>query len=58
MRRRRLRCSQARSRSTTQRKRPRRSLESRNLPVLRVDLGDGAEAGWRALADAIEEAVG
>jgi glucose-6-phosphate isomerase len=34
-----------------------RSLESRNLPVLRVDLGDDAAAGWQALAGAIEEAV-
>jgi len=35
-----------------------RSLESRGRPVLRVDLGDQAEAGWRALADAVEEAIG
>ena len=33
------------------------SLESRNYPVLRVDLGPDAGAGWRALADAVEEAV-
>jgi transaldolase / glucose-6-phosphate isomerase len=33
------------------------SLESRNFPVLRVDLGDRPEAGWRALADAVEEAL-
>jgi transaldolase / glucose-6-phosphate isomerase len=34
-----------------------KSLESRNYPVVRVDLGDRAEAGWRALADAVEETV-
>ncbi|HXM57456.1 MAG TPA: bifunctional transaldolase/phosoglucose isomerase [Candidatus Dormibacteraeota bacterium] len=34
-----------------------RSLESRNLPVLRVELGEDAGAGWQALADALEEAV-
>jgi len=33
------------------------SLESRNYPVLRVDLGEEPEAGWRALANAIQEAV-
>jgi transaldolase / glucose-6-phosphate isomerase len=34
-----------------------RSLQSRNYPVLRVDLGEEPEAGWRALADSIDEAV-
>jgi len=33
------------------------SLESRNYPVLRVDLGEDHEAGWQALADSIEAAV-
>jgi len=33
------------------------SLQSRNYPVLRVDLGEEPEAGWRALADSIEEAI-
>ena len=33
------------------------SLESRNYPVVRVDLGDRPEAGWHALADAVEEVV-
>jgi transaldolase/glucose-6-phosphate isomerase len=34
-----------------------RSFESRNYPVLRVDLADEPSAGWQALADSIEEAV-
>ena len=33
------------------------SLQSRNYPVLRVDLGSDVAAGWRALADSIEEAT-
>jgi transaldolase/glucose-6-phosphate isomerase len=33
------------------------SLESRNYPVLRVDLGDEPEAGWQALTSSIDEAV-
>jgi transaldolase/glucose-6-phosphate isomerase len=33
------------------------SLQSRNYPVLRVDLGEEPEAGWRALADSIDKAV-
>jgi transaldolase / glucose-6-phosphate isomerase len=33
------------------------SLQSRNYPVLRVDLGEQPEAGWRALTDSIDEAV-
>jgi transaldolase / glucose-6-phosphate isomerase len=33
------------------------SLQSRNYPVLRVDLGEEPEAGWRALTGSIEEAV-
>jgi hypothetical protein len=33
------------------------SLESRNYPVLRIDLGDDPEAGWQALADSIDQAV-
>ncbi len=33
------------------------SLRSRNYPVLRVELGENAEAGWQALAEAVEEAV-
>ncbi|HEY4027571.1 MAG TPA: bifunctional transaldolase/phosoglucose isomerase [Candidatus Dormibacteraeota bacterium] len=33
------------------------SLQSRNYPVLRVDLGDDPEAGWRSLADSVEQAV-
>jgi glucose-6-phosphate isomerase len=33
------------------------SLESRNYPVVRVDIGEDHEAGWRALADSIDEAV-
>jgi transaldolase / glucose-6-phosphate isomerase len=35
-----------------------RSLESRNYPVVRVDLGSSPEAGWTALAEAVEQAVG
>jgi transaldolase/glucose-6-phosphate isomerase len=34
-----------------------RSLESRNYPVLRVDLGDRPEEGWQELAEAVEQAV-
>jgi transaldolase/glucose-6-phosphate isomerase len=34
-----------------------RSLESRNLPVLRVHLGDRPEQGWQELAAAVDEAV-
>src|SRR5215471_9931726 len=33
------------------------SLESRNYPVVRVDLGSSPEAGWRALAEAVEQAL-
>ena len=33
------------------------SLESRNYPVLRIDLGDEPEAGWQALSDSIDEAL-
>jgi transaldolase/glucose-6-phosphate isomerase len=33
------------------------SLQSRNYPVLRVDLGPDVAAGWQALADSIEEAL-
>jgi transaldolase / glucose-6-phosphate isomerase len=33
------------------------SLQSRNYPVLRVDIGKDADAGWQALADSIEKAV-
>ena len=33
------------------------SLESRNYPVVRVDLGSSPEAGWMALAEAVEQAV-
>ena len=33
------------------------SLQSRNYPVLRVDLGEEPDAGWRALTDSIQEAV-
>jgi transaldolase/glucose-6-phosphate isomerase len=33
------------------------SLQSRNYPVLRVDLGPDPEAGWKALSDSIQEAV-
>ena len=33
------------------------SLESRNYPVVRVDLGSSPEAGWAALAEAVEQAV-
>ena len=35
-----------------------RSLESRNYPVLRIDLGADPDAGWNALADAVEQALG
>jgi transaldolase/glucose-6-phosphate isomerase len=35
-----------------------RSLESRRLPVLRVDLGRRPNAGWKALLGAIESALG
>ena len=33
------------------------SLESRNYPVARVDLGESPEEGWRTLADAVEAAI-
>jgi transaldolase / glucose-6-phosphate isomerase len=33
------------------------SLQSRGYPVLRVSLGRSAAAGWKALADSIEQAV-
>ena len=33
------------------------SLESRNYPVLRVDIGSAPEGGWRALADVVEQEV-
>ena len=33
------------------------SLHARNYPVLRVDLGADSGAGWRALADSVEEAL-
>jgi transaldolase/glucose-6-phosphate isomerase len=33
------------------------SLEKRNYPVVRVDLGEKPEEGWRALAEAVEQAV-
>lgn len=33
------------------------SLESRNYPVVRIDLGSAPETGWRALAEAVEQAV-
>jgi glucose-6-phosphate isomerase len=35
-----------------------RSLESRNYPAVRVDLGSSPEAGWTALAEAVDQAVG
>jgi transaldolase / glucose-6-phosphate isomerase len=34
------------------------SLQSRNYPVLRVDLGDSPEHGWQALSDSVDGAVG
>jgi hypothetical protein len=34
-----------------------RSLESRRLPVLRVNLGRSHGQGWAALVDAVEQAV-
>jgi transaldolase/glucose-6-phosphate isomerase len=33
------------------------SLESRNYPVVRVDLGESPEEGWRTLAESVERAV-
>jgi glucose-6-phosphate isomerase/transaldolase/glucose-6-phosphate isomerase len=33
------------------------SLESRNYPVVRVDLGEAPEEGWRTLAESVERAV-
>jgi len=33
------------------------SLESRNYPVVRVDLGSSPEAGWKALVEAVQQAV-
>ena len=33
------------------------SLQSRNYPVLRVDLGEEPETGWRTLTSSIEEAT-
>lgn len=33
------------------------SLQSRGLPVLRVDLGRNAAAGWRALAESVEGSI-
>jgi len=33
------------------------SLEKRNYPVVRVDLGERPEEGWRTLAEAVEQAV-
>jgi transaldolase/glucose-6-phosphate isomerase len=33
------------------------SLQSRGYPVLRVNLGRSAAAGWKALADSVEQAV-
>jgi transaldolase/glucose-6-phosphate isomerase len=35
-----------------------RSLQSRRLPVLRVDLGRRPAAGWKALVHAVESALG
>jgi hypothetical protein len=34
-----------------------RSLQSRNHPVVRVDLGSSPDVGWKALADAVEKEV-
>jgi hypothetical protein len=34
------------------------SLESRGYPVLRVSLGRSVAAGWKALAESVEKAVG
>jgi len=34
------------------------SLESRGYPVLRVNLGRSVAAGWKALAESVEKAVG
>jgi hypothetical protein len=33
------------------------SLEKRNYPVVRIDLGGKPEEGWRTLAEAVEQAV-
>jgi len=33
------------------------SLQKRNYPVVRVDLGKNPAAGWKALAESVESAV-
>ena len=33
------------------------SLQSRGYPVLRVSIGRSAAAGWKALADSVEQAI-